>query len=202
MRKVNVIISIICLMTILSGCKIDITMNNESKENIDVQKPIIPESSSISDDFDNDVFSPKRTSVDGFFSLDFYIEKTEFKIGEEIKMQTILKNENENSFQIGLEDTENPVRVEIVKKGEIWGFEGTNSQLNTTINPYESISKEISFTLSELGEYQCFIFTDFSREIKDFENADTVLRNFFNDDLANTSIMIEPFYITVEEINT
>ncbi len=198
----------LCLILLMfSGCNVNI--GNETEPTTDSSLELsFPDVSSDTDSSSSEpdtsssesdtIFSKPVLSKDKFFSLSYSISATTLKPGEEITIRTILKNESNEAFKVGIADISKPVNIFLIKDGDLWGYEGNDTDLCTTIKANQEISQELKVLLVEPGEYQCLIFADFAREIKSTENADTVEKSIYFPKLANTSISIDTIKITVK----
>ena len=208
MKKIKHLLLCIILLAFLSSCKIVIG-NNSSDLSSEISHDLSSQNSSVSDTSSTttDVtttpkptinYSKKVFSKDGFFSLSYYISSKNLNVNDELTISTKFTNESNENFKIGISDIKMPVNIAIIKKGDPWGYEGNSDPLSSTVKSKQEIIQTYKNKVKEPGVFQIFIFTDFAREIKSFENASTVDKNFYDEKLANSSIMIDVFEITIK----
>ena len=200
------IISIIMCMFIiaLAGCQVNIGSDSESSSDTSSEavttKATTTETTQVKPVIEPEVkkLSGKITSKDGFFSLYYEIPTLELKANQEYKLITKFKNESKNDFKIGIKDMTKPVNIAIIKKGEIWGYEGNDIDICSTMKAGQEVTQETKIKLKEPGEYQFFIFIDFARDIKASEDASKVDKNLYHPARGNTSIAVEELKLTVK----
>ena len=133
-------------------------------------------------------FTEKKYSADNRFSLCYYCSSMNPKVGEPFKLIVKFKNETNETYKVGLENIKEPVNINIMKQGTVWGTEGNDLRPNNTIKPNQEFIQTIDTTFKEKGKYDMLIYADFGRELLPNEKLYEVETNVFNPDLAGCII--------------
>lgn len=202
------ILLLICALTVLFFCSCSMKLKGNSDNNLSSSPDNTTTSAKVTTAATTTTavtttpppitYSAKVLSNDTYFSLSSYISDKEVKVNQPITIRIKFKNETNETFNVGIKNIISPACVAILKKDDIWGYEGNDTALCSKISPNQEIEQESTISFSEPGEYQIFIFSDFAREIKSTENASKVDKNLYFPELANSSIMLDAVNITVK----